>query len=141
MPESAFDHRWLPPEGELSERFVLASGPGGQHVNRTASAVQLRFDARRSAWLPREMLGRLLRLAGKRADADGVITIEAKSQRSQYRNREEARQRLAELIEKASHRPKKRIPTRPTRASKRRRLEGKRHRADVKKRRKAPGMG
>lgn len=138
MNSSAFEHPHLPPEAELHEQFVLAGGPGGQHVNRTASAVQLRFDVTASPGLSAEVKQRLLKLAGHRADARGVITIDARSHRSQYRNREEARKRLAELIERAHRRPKRRIPTKPSKGAKRRRLQGKRHRAGIKQARKPP---
>jgi len=129
----------LPPERELEERFVLAGGPGGQHVNRTESAVQLRYDVAASEFLPAPVKQRLLRLAGKRADSSGVITIEARSHRSQHRNREDARKRLAELIEQAFHRPTRRIPTRPSRTAKKKRLQGKRHRGKIKQARQKPG--
>ncbi|MFU8878306.1 MAG: alternative ribosome rescue aminoacyl-tRNA hydrolase ArfB [Wenzhouxiangellaceae bacterium] len=132
--------RFLPPERELEEKFVLAGGPGGQHVNRTESAVQLRFDAANSGFLDDEVRQRLLHLAGRRADAAGVITIEARSARSQHRNREDARQRLAELIERAHRKPRKRIATRPSRAAKKKRLKLKRHRGEIKQKRGKPGM-
>ena len=138
MTSSWFEHPFLPPEVELHEQFVLAGGPGGQHVNRTESAVQLRFNVIDSPGLSAEVKQRLLQLAGHRADARGVITIEARSHRSQYRNREEARKRLAELIERAHRRPKRRIPTKPSKGVKRRRLEGKRHRGSIKQARKPP---
>jgi len=131
---------FLPPESELEENFVLTGGPGGQHVNRTESGVQLRFDAMNSPELPSSVRKRLIELAGNRADARGVITIEAKSHRSQFRNREEARQRLAELIEKAHKKPKKRIPTRPSRRAKKKRIEAKRKQARIKARRKPPKL-
>lgn len=129
----------LPPEHELEERFVLAGGPGGQHVNRTETAVQLRWDATTSEFLPEPVKRRLLRLAGRRADSAGVITIEAKNHRSQARNREDARARLAELIARARTTPKKRIPTRPSRAAKKKRLQQKRRRKEIKRARRAPG--
>jgi len=131
--------RWLPPEGELSEKFILTGGPGGQHVNRTESGVQLRFDVAASTFLNDEVRARLIRLAGRRVDNDGVLTIEARSHRILHRNREDARQRLAELIERAHQRPRKRIPTRPSRAAKKKRLEGKRQRSRVKQARRKPG--
>ncbi|PKL96273.1 MAG: aminoacyl-tRNA hydrolase [Gammaproteobacteria bacterium HGW-Gammaproteobacteria-8] len=132
--------RFLPPERELEEKFVLAGGPGGQHVNRTESAVQLRFDAGSSQFLDEAVRARLLQLAGKRADADGVIMIEARSHRSQLRNRAEARQRLAEMIERAHKKPRRRIATRPTRAAKKKRLKVKRQRARIKQQRGTPGL-
>ncbi len=131
---------FLPPESELEEHFILTGGPGGQHVNRTESGVQLRFDAMNSQRLSDPVRKRLIDLAGKRADAHGVITIEAKSHRSQFRNREDARQRLAELIEKAHRKPKKRIPTRPSRTAKKKRIEAKRKHARIKARRKPPKL-
>jgi ribosome-associated protein len=133
-------HRYLPPEAELGERFILAGGPGGQHVNRTETGVQLRYDVTASGFIGDAIKQRLLKLAGSRADSEGVITIEAKSHRSQHRNREDARQRLADLIERAHHKPKKRIPTRPTRSAKKKRLKQKRHRARIKQARGKPGM-
>lgn len=133
-------NRWLPPETELEEKFILTGGPGGQHVNRTESGVQLRFDVQASSFLAPRIKARLLDLAGKRADSSGVILIEARSSRSQFRNREQARIRLAELIEKASKPPRKRLKTRPTRAAKKKRLRAKRHRAGLKQKRGKPGL-
>jgi len=140
MADDVSAHPNLPPERELEERFVLAGGPGGQHVNRTESAVQLRYDVARSEFLPTPVKHRLLTLAGSRADSDGVITIEARSHRSQARNRADARQRLAELIEQARIKPKKRIPTRPTRAAKKRRVQQKRRRKEIKRARRKPKL-
>jgi ribosome-associated protein len=134
----AAPRRHLPPESELEEQFILAGGPGGQHVNRAETGVQLRYDVVNSAFLPQPVKVRLLDLAGRRADTDGVITIEAKSHRSQHRNREEARERLAALIEKALERPKKRIPTRPGRAAKKRWKKKKQRRKEIKRARKPP---
>lgn len=139
-PDHQSRSRFLPPETELKESFVLAGGPGGQHVNRTESAVQLRFDAARTGFFGEPVRQRLLKLAGSRADSDGVITIEAKRFRSQHRNREDARVRLAELIERAHRKPKKRIKTRPTRAAKKKRLKQKRHRGKIKQKRGKPGL-
>ncbi len=136
MPERL--RRYLPPEHELSERFVTAKGPGGQHVNRVATAVQLRFDVRSGFGMNDAVKSRLLRLAGSRASADGVITIEARSHRSQYRNRQLARRRLAELIARAHQQRPGRIATAPSRAARRRRLEAKRQRARIKKLRMPP---
>lgn len=132
--------RFLPPENELSEQFILAGGPGGQHVNRTETAVQLRFDVTASGFLTEQVKQRLLKLAGRRADSVGVLTIEAKRFRSQHRNREDARQRLAELIARAHQQPKKRIATRPTRSAKKKRLKQKRHRGKIKQKRAKPGL-
>jgi ribosome-associated protein len=131
--------RFQLPENELSEKFILTGGPGGQHVNRTASGVQLRFDVPASAVLSEAVKARLLKLAGSRADSSGVITIDARRFRSQPRNREDARERLLALIERAHEEPRKRIATRPGRAAREKRLTAKRHRGDVKQRRAGPG--
>ncbi|MBA4171065.1 MAG: aminoacyl-tRNA hydrolase [Hyphomicrobium sp.] len=128
-------------EGELDERFVRASGPGGQNVNKVSTAVELRFDARRSPSLPTGVSIRLQKLAGRRLTDDGVIVIRADRHRTQERNREDARERLAELIREATHVPKPRLKTKPTRASKERRLEGKKVRSTTKKMRKARSDG
>jgi ribosome-associated protein len=126
-------------ERELEERFILASGPGGQNVNKTSSAVQLRFDARGSPNLPNEVSVRLQRLAGNRLTADGVIVITAARFSSQDRNRADARERLVDLLRRASVRPVVRRPTRPTVASKRKRLDAKLRRGEVKTKRAKPG--
>ena len=120
-------------ESEIEERFIRASGPGGQNVNKLASAVQLRFDAVHSPSLPDEVRARLIRLAGKRVNAAGVLVIEAKRYRTQARNRADALDRLAKLILRASERPRPRRETKPSAASKERRLEGKRQRARIKR--------
>ncbi|CAN7267406.1 alternative ribosome rescue aminoacyl-tRNA hydrolase ArfB [Bosea sp. LjRoot9] len=126
-------------ESELEESFVRASGPGGQHVNKVSSAVQLKFDIRRSPSLPNDVAVRLMKLAGSRLTQDGVIVIVAQAQRSQKRNREEARERLFELIRAAAVRPQTRRPTKPTKASKERRLVSKDKRASIKAGRSKPG--
>jgi ribosome-associated protein len=121
------------PENEIGEHFVRASGPGGQNVNRVATAVQLRFDAARSPSLPEDVRRRLMRLAGKRLTRDGVLVIDARRYRTQDQNRKDALDRLAALIRKASEPPRPRKPTKPTRASRRRRLESKTRRGRLKR--------
>ena len=120
------------PMREIHFSFIRASGPGGQHVNRSATAVQLRFDVQNSPSLSVEIKNRLCRLAGSRLSKDGVLTIEAQEFRSQKRNRDEALQRLARLIRLAAMKPKTRRPTRPTFAAKKRRLETKKRRSLTK---------
>jgi ribosome-associated protein len=119
-------------ESEIVESFVRASGPGGQNVNKVASAVELRFDARGSPSLPNDVAVRLIKLAGARATQDGVIIIFAQKFASQPRNRQDARARLAALLTKAQERAKPRVATRPTLASRARRLDGKTRRGAVK---------
>ncbi|HEX9170570.1 MAG TPA: alternative ribosome rescue aminoacyl-tRNA hydrolase ArfB [Roseiarcus sp.] len=119
-------------ESEIVESFVRASGPGGQNVNKVASAVELRFDARKSRSLPDDVAIRLIKLAGARATQDGVIVIFAQRFASQPRNREDARARLAAMLMKAQERAKPRVATRPTLASRVRRVEDKTRRGAVK---------
>jgi ribosome-associated protein len=120
-------------ESELTETFVRASGPGGQNVNKLATAVQLRFDVRHSPSLPADVRARVALLAGRRLTQDGVLVIIAQRHRTQERNREDARERLTELIRQAAVPPKRRRPTRPTAASRERRIESKKRRSGVKR--------
>jgi ribosome-associated protein len=120
-------------EREIDEQFVRASGPGGQNVNKLSTAVQLRFDVRHSPSLPSEVRARLERLAGSRLTRDGVLVIIAQRHRTQARNRDDALERLLELIRQAAVAPIKRRPTRPTTASRERRIEGKKRRSGIKR--------
>ena len=118
---------------ELRFDFVRSSGPGGQNVNKVASAVQLRFDLRGSTSLPEEIKRRLIKLAGRRVNSDGILVIDARTSRSQSQNREEALERLRSLILNALHKPKARRKTKPTAASKEKRLRTKKARGNLKR--------
>src|SRR5690242_9518055 len=119
-------------DSELDESFVRSSGPGGQNVNKVSSAVQLRFDARRSPSLPNDVAIRLMRLAGSRLTKEGVIVIVAQEYRDQSRNREEARERLADLIRQAAVKPTPRRKTKVPKAAKRQRVDEKKRRGSIK---------
>lgn len=135
MDDLPIDDALCIPGEELEERFVRSSGPGGQNVNKVSTKVELRFDAANSTVLDDSVRERLLKLAGRRATVEGVIVLEAQSERSRERNRQDARERLVELIRRALVRPRKRKPTRPTRASKEKRLQEKNQRGRVKQKR------
>ena len=119
-------------ERELEERFIRASGPGGQNVNKLATAVQLRFDVRHSPSLPVQVRTRLERLAGRRLTRDGVLVISAQRHRTQERNRQDALDRLIALIQRAAVAPVPRRPTKPTAGARERRLQSKKHRGSIK---------
>jgi len=125
------------PDSEITLAFVRADGPGGQHVNKTATAVQLRFDVRQSPSLPEGVRQRLQRLAGQRLTRDGVLVIDARSHRSQKQNRQDALDRLKDLLQAAAQPPRTRRPSKPSAASRRRRLENKRQRARLKQSRRS----
>ena len=128
------------PEAELEESFVRSSGPGGQNVNKVASAVKLRFDVGKSPSLPERVKARLLALPDSRLDSEGVITITAQRFREQARNRADARARLADLLVAASRPPKPRLATKPSRASKARLTDAKTRRGRIKKERRRPAF-
>jgi len=122
-------------ERELQFEYIRASGPGGQNVNKVATAVQLRFDILNSPSLASDLKGRLIQLAGKRANTDGFLIIEARSFRTQEQNREDAIRRFIELVKRSIIKPKSRVKTKPTKTSKEKRLKEKRQRGEVKKNR------
>jgi len=124
-------------EREIHEQFMRASGPGGQNVNKLSSAVQLRFDVRHSPSLPPDVRARLERLAGSRLTGEGVLIITARRHRTQARNREDALERLIDLIRRAAAAPLPRRPTKPTRAAHERRIESKKRRSGIKRLRRA----
>ncbi|WP_298745768.1 alternative ribosome rescue aminoacyl-tRNA hydrolase ArfB [uncultured Brevundimonas sp.] len=128
------------PDSELEFRFFRSGGPGGQNVNKVATAVQMRFDVRNSPSLTEPVKARLMKLAGSRLTLDGVIVITAVRFRTQERNRADAVERLQAMVDRASVAPAYRVPTRPTRASKERRLEGKTRRSTIKSGRGKPGL-
>ncbi len=121
------------PESEISERFVRASGPGGQNVNKVSTAVELRFDPSQSAAITSDVRDRLRTLAGSRMTADGVLVIDARRHRTQAQNREDARERLAELVRQALVKPRRRRATKPGKGAVERRIETKKRRSQTKR--------
>ncbi len=121
------------PESEISERFVRASGPGGQNVNKVSTAVELRFDPSQSAAITSDVRDRLRTLAGSRMTADGVLVIDARRHRTQAQNREDARERLAELVRQALVKPRRRRATKPGKGAVERRIETKKRRSETKR--------
>jgi ribosome-associated protein len=124
-------------EAELKLDFIRSSGPGGQNVNKVATAVQLRFDVFKSPSLPGEVRRRLVRIAGKRVSKEGVLVIDARRFRTQEKNRQDALERLSQWIRRAAEKPKKRVKTKPTLSSREHRLEAKRRRGEAKRLRKS----
>jgi ribosome-associated protein len=139
LAEPPDDPTWLGDAlGEAIEKAARASGPGGQHVNKTSTAIELRFDVRGSAVLPDDVKARLARLAGARMTAEGLLVLFAQEHRSQALNRAAARERLEDLLRRAAVRPRRRRPTRPTLTSRLQRLEGKARRSGIKAKRGRP---
>lgn len=135
MTSSDIDREHILRSEAIDFEYFRSSGPGGQNVNKVATAVRLRFDVARARWLPEDVRSRLVRLAGNRMTETGELLIEAQRYRTRESNREDAVDRLMELIARARHKPRKRIPTRPTPGSQTRRLDAKKHRGRIKRER------